>query len=97
MKIIQPSDLDGVTIEVNENNQVSAKSSNNQSVGNETQVILQSLELVEDIVTFHDSWGNWVPNPMGIRIGNRSYMIDKVARIKGTGWFVFGSSQAEGN
>lgn len=56
------------------------------------QYIAQNLEIVEQVSNFHDGWGNWVDSPFGIRISGQQYMIDRVGRIKGTNWLVFGSS-----
>ena len=54
--------------------------------------LTQNLEIVEQVSNFHDSWGNLVDSPFGIRIAGQQYMIDRVGRIKGTNWLVFGSS-----
>lgn len=89
MNVIQPKDLDGVTIDVKDG-QISAIGGSGAEGPQE--VILQSLELVENVATFHDGWGNWVQHPFGLQIDGKTHMIDRVARIKGTNWFVFGSS-----
>lgn len=54
--------------------------------------LTQNLEIVEQVSNFHDGWGNWIDSPFGIRIAGQQYMIDRVGRIKGTNWLVFGSS-----
>ena len=54
--------------------------------------LTQNLEIVEQVSNFHDSCGNLVDSPFGIRIAGQQYMIDRVGRIKGTNWLVFGSS-----
>lgn len=54
--------------------------------------LTQNIEVVEQISNFHDGWGNWIDSPFGIRIAGQQYMIDRVGRIKGTNWLVFGSS-----
>ena len=54
--------------------------------------LIQNLEIVEQVSNFHDGWGNWIDSPFGIHIAGESHMIDRVGRIKGTNWLVFGSS-----
>lgn len=54
--------------------------------------LAQNLEIVEQISNFHDGWGNSIDSPFGIRIAGQQHMIDRVGRIKGTNWLVFGSS-----
>lgn len=54
--------------------------------------LTQNLEVVEQVSNFHDGWGNWIDSPFGVRIDGRQHMIDRVGRIKGTNWLVFGSS-----
>lgn len=56
------------------------------------QYIVQNLEIVDNIGAFHDGWGNMLENPFGINVEGRRHMIDRVGRIKGTNWLVFGSS-----
>ena len=54
--------------------------------------LTQNLEVVEQVSTFLDAMGNGVDSPFGVRIAGQQYMIDRVGRIKGTNWLVFGSS-----
>ena len=54
--------------------------------------LIQNLEIVEQVSNFHDGWGNLIDSPFGIRIAGQQHMIDRVGRIKGTNWLVFGSS-----
>ena len=54
--------------------------------------LTQNLEVVEQVSNFYDGWGNWTDSPFGVRIDGQQHMIDRVGRIKGTNWIVFGSS-----
>lgn len=54
--------------------------------------LTQNLEIVEQVSNFHDAWGNWSGSPFGVGIAGQQHMIDRVGRIKGTNWLVFGSS-----
>lgn len=54
--------------------------------------LIQNLEVVEQVSNFHDGQGNLIDSPFGISIAGQQYMIDRVGRIKGTNWLVFGSS-----
>lgn len=54
--------------------------------------LTQNIEIVEQGSSFCDGWGNPIDNPFGIRIAGQQHMIDRVGRIKGTNWLVFGSS-----
>ena len=54
--------------------------------------LTQNLEIVEQVSNFYDAWGNWLDSPFGIRIAGQQCMVDRVGRIKGTNWLVFGSS-----
>ena len=54
--------------------------------------LTQNLEIVEQVSNFHDAWGNWSDSPFGVHIAGQKHMIDRVGRIKGTNWLVFGSS-----
>jgi hypothetical protein len=54
--------------------------------------LTQNLEIVEQVSNFYDAWGNWSDSPFGVRIADQQHMIDRVGRIKGTNWLVFGSS-----
>ena len=54
--------------------------------------LTKNLEIVEQVSNFHDGWGNFIDSPFGIRIAGQQCMIDRVGRIKGTNWLVFGSS-----
>ena len=54
--------------------------------------LIQNLEAVEQVSNFHDGQGNLIDSPFGISIAGQQYMIDRVGRIKGTNWLVFGSS-----
>ena len=54
--------------------------------------LTQNLEIVEQVSNFYDAWGNWSDSPFGVRIAGQQHMIDRVGRIKGTNWLVFGSS-----
>lgn len=54
--------------------------------------LTQNLEVVAQVSSFLDAYGNGIDNPFGIRIAGQQHMIDRVGRIKGTNWLVFGSS-----
>ena len=54
--------------------------------------LTQNLEIVEQFSSFLDAYGNGIDNPFGMRIAGQQHMIDRVGRIKGTNWLVFGSS-----
>ena len=54
--------------------------------------LTQNLEVVAQVSSFLDAYGNRIDNPFGIRIAGQQHMIDRVGRIKGTNWLVFGSS-----
>ena len=54
--------------------------------------LTQNLEVVAQVSSFLDAYGNAIDNPFGMRIAGQQHMIDRVGRIKGTNWLVFGSS-----
>ena len=54
--------------------------------------LTQNLEIVEQASNFYDGFGNLIDSPFGIRIAGQQCMVDRVGRIKGTNWLVFGSS-----